>query len=337
MSKTGVFLMRGQPVHNAHVATIRQMLAECDNVIVILGSCTEPRSPKNPFTFAERANMIHASCEAFEKVLVLPSVDFIYDDARWAASIVASVSGIENNPKNVYLYGHTKDESSFYLKMFPQWNRVEVPLLEPLNATTIREMLFAPTFNPNWLIGVCPPAVVNFMVDFHKTEAFEKLLDEVQFIEDYKKPYAGLPYPPIFVTADAVVTMKGHVLLVKRKAFPGTGLWALPGGFVNAKTDKSVQDAALRELKEETKIKVPEAVLRGSIKREKVFDHPNRSARGRTITHAFLIELTDETFPKVKGSDDAEEAVWVPFHKILRTKMFEDHWHIIDNLVGLPS
>jgi len=67
----------------------------------------------------------------------------------------------------------------------------------------------------------------------------------------------------------------------------------LPGGFLNASTDASVQSAAIRELKEETGIKVPVAVLNGSIKDSRVFDSIGRSARGRTITHAFKIVLPD--------------------------------------------
>ena len=63
------------------------------------------------------------------------------------------------------------------------------------------------------------------------------------------------------------------------------------------------------EVFEETKIKVPEKVIRGSIKEMKNFDAIERSARGRTITHAFKIVLQDGELPKVKGSDDAEKAV----------------------------
>jgi bifunctional NMN adenylyltransferase/nudix hydrolase len=91
-------------------------------------------------------------------------------------------------------------------------------------------------------------------------------------------------------------------------------------------------DGAIRELKEETKIKVPVPVLKGSIKESKTFDAPNRSTRGRTITQAFYIDLGfDEKLPKVKGSDDAEKAFWVPLNEVVaqRDKFFEDHFHII--------
>ena len=66
------------------------------------------------------------------------------------------------------------------------------------------------------------------------------------------------------MTVDAVVVQSGHILLVKRGDMPGKGLWALPGGFLNQ--EETMLDGAIRELKEETKIKVPVPVLKGSIK-----------------------------------------------------------------------
>jgi bifunctional NMN adenylyltransferase/nudix hydrolase len=80
-------------------------------------------------------------------------------------------------------------------------------------------------------------------------------------IEKYKESWKAAPFPPTFVTVDAVVVQSGHVLLVKRKAMPGAGLWALPGGFLNQ--EETLLDGAIRELKEETKIKVPVPVLKG--------------------------------------------------------------------------
>ena len=56
-----------------------------------------------------------------------------------------------------------------------------------------------------------------------------------EFYKDYKAQFSMLPYPPVFVTGDAVVTCAGHLLVVERGGMPGKGLWALPGGFINQK------------------------------------------------------------------------------------------------------
>jgi bifunctional NMN adenylyltransferase/nudix hydrolase len=180
------------------------------------------------------------------------------------------------------------------------------------------------------------PSTMEFLEIFKKSDKFAQLVREKEFIEKYKSQYSSLPYPPIFVTTDAVVVQSGHVLLVKRRAEPGKGLWAFPGGFVNAAGDKSIEDAMLRELNEETNIKLPEKVLRGSIEKVKVFDSPTRSKRGRTITHAFYIHLKDGEWnlPKIRASDDAEKAEWVPLHRVKSDDMFEDHVDILQYFIG---
>ena len=75
-------------------------------------------------------------------------------------------------------------------------------------------------------------------------------------------------------------------------------------------------------------------MLRGSIKRSRVFDAIDRSARGRTITHAFHIELPDGELTKVKGSDDAEKARWVPIAEVRSEECFEDHYEILQHFLG---
>ena len=103
--------------------------------------------------------------------------------------------------------------------------------------------------------------------------------------------------------------------------------------------DEPLLDAMLRELREETRLKVPEPVLRGSIKGSRVFDDPHRSARGRTITHAYLIQLTPQAagLPIVKGADDAEKALWLPLANLDPIRMYEDHYHIIQAMLSLAD
>src|SRR5690606_29594653 len=122
----------------------------------------------------------------------------------------------------------------------------------------------------------------------------------------------------------------GHVLMVKRKHSPGKNLWALPGGFLDVK--ETLFKSALRELYEETNIKLSELTLINSMKYEKVFDAPGRSLRGRTVTHAFLFYLQPtEELPKVKAADDAAEAKWIPYSDLLKMgeEIFEDHLSIV--------
>jgi bifunctional NMN adenylyltransferase/nudix hydrolase len=265
---------------------------------------------------------------------VVENVDTIYNDQAWAVRIQGIVSKYAVLGTKTGIIGHKKDDSSFYLDMFPQWGYENVELIEFLSAVDIRDLYFKRDVNMKFIKGVVPETTFDFLDQFRTTPEYEQIIREREFVINYKKQYASLPYPPIFSTADAVVICSGHVLMIKRRAEPGRGLWALPGGYVNANTDKTVLDAAIRELREETQIRVPAPVLRGSIVRSKVFDAIDRSPRGRIITHAFHIQLPDGELPRVKGSDDAEKARWVPIAEVRSEDCFEDHYEILQHFVG---
>lgn len=166
-------------------------------------------------------------------------------------------------------------------------------------------------------------------MEFAKSNAHRTLADEQKAIDEYKAAWSSSPFPPVFVTTDAVVTKARHVLLIKRKKSPGRELWALPGGFLDP--NEVLLEGALRELDEETKIALPRADIKAALKGVKTFDHPLRSARGRTITHAHHFELPGEGLAKVLGSDDAAEARWVPLAELdaMEGELFEDHFHIL--------
>lgn len=335
-----VFIGRFQPFHIGHRAVIMRALELAERVIVVIGSADKPRDPKNPWTASERAAMIIGN--TFEgylsRIKVTKVRDQIYNDQKWAADVQNAVTsatlsdGWTDRPPKIGLIGHNKDETSFYLKMFPQWGDVvEHEMNEEVNATDLRTLLFEGK-NMKYLESLVPRDVYQMIDRFRNTSDYARLVDEYDIIKKYKQSWEVAPYPATFVTADAVVIQSGHVLLIERKAAPGSGLLALPGGFVNQ--SERVEAAALRELREETRLKVPEPVLRGSIKQSKVFDAPSRSLRGRTITHAFLIELPAGPLPKVKGSDDARKAMWVPLHEVKSDRMFEDHYDIVQYFIG---
>jgi bifunctional NMN adenylyltransferase/nudix hydrolase len=332
---TLVLIGRFQPFHTAHLLLAHRATALADKLVFICGSANQPRTYKNPFTFAERSRMIKLATGGLAlDIQVAANPDTIYNDQAWAVRVQTIVAKHTKSGDRVGIIGHKKDPSSFYLDMFPQWGFEEVELLEPLDATDIRELYFKRDVNMKFIKGVVPQTTYDFLDEFKDTADYEQVIKEREFVVNYKKQYASLPYPPIFSTADAVVIQSGHVLMIRRRAEPGKGLWALPGGYVNANTDKSVEDAAIRELREETGIKVPAPVLRGSIVRSRVFDAIDRSPRGRIITHAFHIQLPDGDLPKVKGSDDADKARWVPIAEVRSEECFEDHYEIIQHFLG---
>jgi bifunctional NMN adenylyltransferase/nudix hydrolase len=324
-----VFIGRFQPFHNGHKAVIEAALEQAKEVVVVVGSSFAARNIRNPFTFAERKAMIQ-SVFPTDRVKVVPVSDYPYDDNKWVNAIQRIVDETVPRAKDVGLIGHSKDSTSYYLNIFPRWkDHVEVQNVDNINATNIRQGLFNGVIKHSTI----PFEVENVMSSFPDSTWWKTLVAEYQMVKKYKEAWKAAPFPPTFMTVDAVVVQSGHILLVKRGDMPGKGQWALPGGFLNQ--EETMLDGAIRELKEETKIKVPIPVLKGSIKGSKTFDAPNRSARGRTITQAFFLDLGVGELPKVKGADDAEKAFWVPFNQVKQEKMFEDHFHIIDNFINI--
>jgi bifunctional NMN adenylyltransferase/nudix hydrolase len=336
-----VLIGRFQPCHDAHVEIIRRAALLADKLIIIVGSADQPRTYKNPWTSKEREHMLRRAISTIDEVsanrtqvIIEHNIDTVYNNQAWIGRIQSIVLKHQDPTGRVAIIGHKKDSSSFYLDQFPQWPLEQVGLIEPLNATDIRNLYFRQDANLKFIRSVVPPVVYQYLEDWIDSAERDQIIREREFVDTYRKQYSSIPYAPVFVTTDNVVLCSGHVLLIKRKAEPGRGLWALPGGFLDAARDVSLKDAAIRELKEETRIKVPVPVLMGSITNSRVFDAIDRSARGRTITHAYKIELADGELPRIKGGDDAAQAKWVPLSQVKSNNMFEDHYDIVMWAVG---
>lgn len=115
-------------------------------------------------------------------------------------------------------------------------------------------------------------------------------------------------YPKPSLTVDCVVFgLDNHqdlkVMLIQRDIAPFQGKWALPGGFIHL--DESLEEAAMRELREETGI---EKVF---LEQLYTFGDVKRDPRERVITVAYyaLINLSEHN---IKATTDARDAAWFP-------------------------
>lgn len=341
-----VFIGRFQPFHQGHLSVVTQGLARADKLIVLLGSAFQPPSTRNPWNVEEREQMLRACLAPDDnrRVITAPLMDAPYNDDAWVRNVQATVQGLvtahfaqPHRKPNIGLIGHNKDHTSYYLKLFPQWGSVGADNVENLSSTPLREAFLQDNAGNAWLdladARALPDPVRSQLRRFASTDAFNEIAAEAAFVRQYRKAWDAAPYTPMFITVDAVVVQSGHILLIERKARPGKGLFALPGGFLDA--HERVLDACLRELREETRLKVPAPVLKGSVRKQEVFDDPYRSARGRTVTHAFLIELEPAAeLPRVRGGDDAKSAFWLPLAELDPLKLFEDHYYIIQKMLG---
>ncbi len=73
----GLIVGRFQPLHKGHLSVIREVLRQCDELIIVIGSAEESHTDKNPFTAGERYQMILSSLSDGERrrVLIVPIRD----------------------------------------------------------------------------------------------------------------------------------------------------------------------------------------------------------------------------------------------------------------------
>ena len=132
-------------------------------------------------------------------------------------------------------------------------------------------------------------------------------------------------YPRPALTVDAVVFkeigIKKEILLIQRKFAPYKGKWALPGGFVDM--DETLEQAALRELKEET------GITNVALQQLKAFSTIERDPRSRTISVVFWGVANQAT--EVIAGDDAGKAQWFDLTQL--PPLAFDHQEVVDTAI----
>ena len=114
-----------------------------------------------------------------------------------------------------------------------------------------------------------------------------------------------------------------NFILIKRKNDPYKNYWALPGGFVEY--GESVENAAVREAKEETNIDVELKEL------VNIYSEPNRDPRGHTITIAYIAK---GNINNRKADSDAKEIGIFSFEKLSEINIAFDHDKIIKDCLN---
>ena len=128
-----------------------------------------------------------------------------------------------------------------------------------------------------------------------------------------------------WISTDCVVfDERGRVLLIRRKNEPFKGRYAFPGGFIEV--GETAENAALRELKEETGIQANNLRLIG------VYSDPNRDPRHHSLTVAYLVSVHGQT---PKAGDDAATAEFV--EDATKEKLGFDHDIILRDALRLRA
>ncbi len=141
-------------------------------------------------------------------------------------------------------------------------------------------------------------------------------------------------YPRFAIAAVGAVLVKdGRILLIKRGYPPGEGMWAIPGGVVEA--GEGIAEAALRELEEETGLRAkPLGVVW-------VANVVSRDASGKPRFHYVVIDVlfdpqTIEGSPRPGG--DAVDVAWIPMKEAIdRSDVTETTKRLLKYLLSSPT
>lgn len=344
-----VVIGRFQPFHNGHAAMVRKALEEAKIVYILLGSAYAYPNVLNPLTARERQTMIFSWLNANFPIADVVRVqfehipDYLYNEEKWKTSVRTAIR--ETKGDKIAIYGYEKDAGSYWLKAFG-WTHVPVDPVQvdgkDLSATDLRPIIF--NHKNGWdkkLLRFVPQTTVDYIDKWMMEDTFWRLFYEYEKWESELEKFKNYPYPDALncCTGDSVVVCNNHLLVIRRKFAPGKNALALPGGHKNA--NETFLDCAIRELLEEVRIKVPEKVIRGSIRNSMLFDHPKRSVHFSKPTVAQYIKLepnNDGSLPRIMGgSDDALDAFWMPMHEVKqnRGEFFDDHYQIIVAFTGL--
>lgn len=314
--KTGIFIGRFQPAHQGHIHALGVAASQVQKLYILVGSANVCRSIKNPWTFDERKQMLHLKLHAARvtNYEIIPLNDYKYSDTQWMSDVRATIEHYDMG--SPVLFGHMK-EGNDYLNWFPELEFKSIESQYSMNATMIRQRMF----------------------DLKDPDMPATVQGDYQFYQNEKKLFKDYPFKETlnFNCSDAVLECQGHVLLIQRKFSPGKDAWALPGGFKNQQ--ETFLDCAIRELIEETNVRVPEKVLRGSIVKTELFDSPKRSFGIPRNTMAVYMRISpnpDYSLPRANGADDAAMCKWVPLTDALNSiEMYDDHKDIISKVTGV--
>src|SRR4051812_31177892 len=321
----------------ANLALVRQALAAAPRCVVFIRRAHMAPSPANPFDADARASMLHDALAEDERL----RTEFVPLRERWDDQLLlrdmGAVTGGQHRVTWVVAGQALVDAEDLPTGWTPQQTAAGDG---DAQAVAWLEQLYAaedPARGLAALQGSLPAGSVAFLREWIRTPTFATVRDDWRQIAHEKRQWSVAPYPVVLVTVDAVVHAGGHVLLIRRGRSPGRGLWALPGGFLEPR--EPVMLAALRELVEETGLPLSLREMKQRLKGMRVFDHPERSQRGRIITHTYFFDLGDMAPPHVQGGDDAAAAQWVQVSQLpeLEAQLHDDHFHMLDTFLGIAA
>ncbi|QER40434.1 NUDIX hydrolase [Acinetobacter suaedae] len=145
---------------------------------------------------------------------------------------------------------------------------------------------------------------------------------EQEYLAQYQKTDYDTPLFTVDMAIFSVAKGQLQVLMIQRSNFPEKGKWALPGGFVDLKTDPDLMATAHRKLQEKTGIQLP------YLEQVETIGNLHRDPRGWSITSLYFALIDFEKF-EIQATNTAEYSQWYPIDQALQLDLAFDHKQLL--------
>lgn len=322
-----VFIGRFQPFHNGHSYVIREALKETNKLILLIGSAKSPICYRNPFSYEDRCKIISLNLDETtrEKVIFHPLNDFIYDDDAWVDAVYKGVNDlVADESKKIGLIGHNKDETTYYLDLFPRWGYLEVSNKSGISATPIRKSYFSDSNPNNYKNKNISKETTDFLQNYSYSKKYDITRLEFASVDSFRASISNINILLQSNVISIILICDNKILLQTRNEFPGKNLLQPISGDILA--DKTIKESSLKIIKNKLCIGVKKLIYK---EENIVFDYPKRSSLIRTIVNCFIVEIKKDECFNLKLSEDMS---WFNISEIKEKMVYEDYFFIIKKL-----
>lgn len=164
---TALFIGRFQPFHKAHLSDIKNILKECDEIVIAIGSSQYSNTKDNPFSVEERIEMIEdvLISENIGNYTIFPVPD-VGDDNQWVEHLLTLVPEFD-----IICTGNDWTENCFKNYKKKRFKIKKIKLIPGVNSTTIRDKILK---NENWQ-ELVPEKVIEFINKIKGVERIKKI------------------------------------------------------------------------------------------------------------------------------------------------------------------
>ncbi|MFZ5698670.1 MAG: NUDIX hydrolase [Pseudomonadota bacterium] len=141
--------------------------------------------------------------------------------------------------------------------------------------------------------------------------------NEADYLKQYNIHDYDVPLASVDLAIFTLVEGELQVLLVERGDYPQKGRWALPGGFVDVRKDKSLEETATRKLQEKTGVKTP------YVEQVCTVGSPTRDPRGWSLTVVYMALIGHA--PTLAHVEQVKDARWWPWAEARKLNLAFDH------------